>query len=170
MFGRVMRVPYLSLLAIFGLYLVAAPRFTDAGPPAAVPRAGTVAALPDPGLTPGAVLTVDVARICAPGFTKVVRPTTRAMKRAIYAAYHILPSAGNYEIDHLIPLELGGANVLENLWPQPGPPTVESASDKNRLGNFLYRQVCAGRMPLARAQAEIAVDWLAAYRRYFGKS
>jgi hypothetical protein len=24
-----------------------------------------------------------------------------------------------YELDHLIPLELGGSNDLRNLWPQP---------------------------------------------------
>ena len=41
-------------------------------------------------------------------------------------------------------------------------------NDKRRLENYLYRQVCSGRIPLGRAQAEIAGNWLAAYRKYFG--
>jgi hypothetical protein len=90
------------------------------------------------------------------------------MKLAVYTAYHLAPDASRYEIDHLIPLELGGADVVANLWPQSYETPRGSAGEKDRLENFLHRQVCAGKMPLRQAQAEIATDWLAAYQKYFG--
>jgi hypothetical protein len=165
-----MRVPYFSLLAVLGVYIVAtAPGINDAHAPAMVRTLVDAAAnLPDPRLTPGAVLTSDVARICAPGYARSVRHAAYALKLAIYAEYHLTPHAGRYEIDHLIPLELGGADVAENLWPQsydaPG-----NAGKKDRLENFLHREVCAGKLPLREAQAEIAGNWRAAYRKYLGQ-
>jgi hypothetical protein len=164
-----MRVPYFSMLAILGVYIVAtAPGINDARAPAMAHSIVDAASnLPNPRLTPGAVLTTDVARICAPGYARSVRRTARALKLAIYAEYRIAPRAGDYEIDHLIPLELGGADVAENLWPQsydaPG-----NAGAKDRLENFLHREVCAGKLPLREAQAEIAGNWSAAYRKYLG--
>lgn len=164
-----MRVPYFSLLAIFGLYTLSAPGFIDAKVPGEVRSfvgvAATVA-MPDPALTPGAVLTADVAKVCAPGFARAARHTSRAVKLAIYAAYRVAPDSGRYEIDHLIPLALGGADVAENLWPQRYGDG--NAAEKDRLENFLHREVCAGKLPLREAQAEIATDWRAAYRKYLG--
>ncbi len=127
-----MRVPYFSLLALFGLYVLWGPGMPDAkmpelaksviGTASTMSDVASVAAaasnLPDPHLTPGAVSTVDVAQICSPGFAKAVRHTSRALKLAVYAAYRIAPDSGRYEIDHLIPLELGGADVAANLWPE----------------------------------------------------
>jgi hypothetical protein len=165
-----MRVPYLSLLAILGLYVFAtAPNLNDLRVPAVAHGvAGVASNLPDQKLTPGAVLGVDIALICKPGYAKLFRQTTRAMKLAVYTAYHLAPDASRYEIDHLIPLELGGADVVANLWPQSYETPRGSAGEKDRLENFLHRQVCAGKMPLRQAQAEIATDWLAAYQKYFG--
>jgi hypothetical protein len=73
---------------------------------------------PDPRLTPGAVLTTDVSVICKPGYTKTVRHTSGNLKAQVYREYRINRNGGNYEIDHLIPLEVGGADVRENLWPE----------------------------------------------------
>lgn len=165
-----MRVPYFSLFALLGLSLLWAPHFFAAQAPAEVRTlVGFAASLPNPTLTPGAVLTEDVAKICAPGYARSVRHTAYALKRAIYAEYHVTPQAGHYEIDHLIPLELGGADVAANLWPEsydaPG-----DAHAKDRLENFLHREVCSGRVPLRVAQRAIAQDWRAAYRKYIGAS
>lgn len=174
-----MRVPYLSLLAILGLYIfVTAPSLPGversvvahvspaaAGRIASAPRT-KAPALPDPALTPGAVLDVALDRLCAPNYVRSQHPTSRALKLAIYAAYRIAPDSGRYEIDHLIPLALGGADIASNLWPQRYGDG--SAAEKDRLEKFLHREVCAGKIPLRVAQAEIAKDWRTTYRKYFG--
>ena len=69
------------------------------------------------------------------------------MKRQVCAPYGIAAArcnGRNFEIDHLIPLELGGSNEMSNLWPQPYRPQPD-AREKDVLENYLYRQVCSGR-------------------------
>jgi hypothetical protein len=124
---------------------------------------------PNPRLTPGAVLTTDVSLICAPGYTKTVRHTSGELKHAIYREYAIDPNRGHYEIDHLIPLEVGGADVRENLWPESWDTQPWNAHTKDRLENFLHEQVCAGRMRIEDAQREIAADWIASYEMHIGE-
>ena len=80
-------------------------------------------------------------------------------------AYGDHGSMRGYEYDHLVSLELGGApNDARNLWPEPGA----SPNVKDRLEDRLHTMVCHGTITLAAAQRAIAVDWLAAYRRYVG--
>jgi hypothetical protein len=45
--------------------------------------------VPDPHLTPGAVLTTDRGRICTPGYSKTVRNVPESEKRHVYAEYGI---------------------------------------------------------------------------------
>jgi hypothetical protein len=76
---------------------------------------------PDPRLTPGATLEVTTTDLCVPGYTKKVRDVPAAVKRQVYAAYGIQHHApGAYEVDHLIPLELGGSNALRSFRPPAG--------------------------------------------------
>jgi len=177
-----MRVPYLSLLAILGLYIfVTAPSLpgietrvaahasnvANTAIAAAVAPHAKNPPLPDPVLTPGAAIDVAVSTLCEPGYARMQRHTARALKLAIYAAYQIAPDSGRYEIDHLIPLALGGADIASNLWPQRYGDG--SAAEKDKLEKFLHREVCAGKIPLRVAQAEIAKDWRSTYRKYFGE-
>ncbi len=60
----------------------------------------------------------------------------------------------DYEMDHLIPLELGGSSVPANLWPELG----SIPNKKDAVENLLKKRVCAGTISLATAQAEI-LDW-----------
>lgn len=123
---------------------------------------------PDPRLTPGTVGPASAQDVCRPGYAGRVRAVSELEKRQVFAAYGVVPERGErFEIDHLVPLELGGANDRRNLWPQPwaGPWT---AGQKDRLENALHRDVCAGQEPLAQAQAEIRQDWIGAYQRYYG--
>jgi len=66
-------------------------------------------------------------------------------------------------LDHLISLELGGADTLDNIWPQCGPSDVTLPQrffkEKDTVENFLAMQVRAGRMDLIDAQRGIATDW-----------
>ena len=75
--------------------------------------------LPDPNLTPGSTIDVTPGDLCVPGYTKQVRNVPAEMKREVYREYGITShESGDYEVDHLIPLELNGSNSIKNLWPE----------------------------------------------------
>jgi hypothetical protein len=121
---------------------------------------------PDPKLTPGAVVTTDANVVCQPGYARTMRHTSGSLKHKIYAEYGIDPKSGHFEIDHLISLELGGADVAENLWPESYDTQPFNARLKDKLESKLHQLVCAGKLPLKQAQDEIATDWIAAYNKY----
>ena len=88
----------------------------------------------------------------------MVRPpssVTDPLKQATAVAYQIA-SGGEY--DHLIPLELGGANSIRNLWLEPGL----IPNPKDTVERRLHDLVCAGRLRLSDAQSRIAHDWTTA--------
>jgi hypothetical protein len=129
--------------------------------------------VPDPACTPGAInptLTLDVLK--NPAFrTGCVRDceTPPSAKATTYAAYGIAHPANNVgatqtcELDHLVSLEIGGADTLDNIWPQCGPANVVLARRyfkiKDKVENFLAAQVRDGAVDLAVAQRGIADDW-----------
>ncbi len=123
-------------------------------------------ALPDPQCTPGAIFTdVTKEQICTPGYSKNVRDVPTSVKDQVYAEYGIRHhSAGEYEVDHLISLELGGSNEIANLWPEPAEPRP-GFHEKDKVENYLHDQVCSGAMSLQQAQSEIANNWLQVYQR-----
>ena len=76
-------------------------------------------ALPDSSCTPGAVLSTDASIVCVSGYSSKVRDVSVATKKKVFAEYGISYSShDNYEVDHLISLELGGSNDTSNLWPE----------------------------------------------------
>jgi hypothetical protein len=121
---------------------------------------GSQSGLPDHACTPGAVMTRDLDTICHTS-TRDRRFVPREVKLQAYAMYGIsFPQpTGSFELDHLIPLELGGDNLVENLWPEPAEPRP-GFHEKDKVENFLHKQVCSGAMSLAEAQRIIATDWL----------
>ncbi len=126
--------------------------------------------LPDPRFTPGSVLNVTRNDICAPGYTKSVREVSIRIKREVYETYGRHRDKGVCcEVDHLIPLELGGSNREQNLWPEPYN-ILWNARTKDRLEGRLHRMVCSGSIDLVTAQREIASNWIAAYRKYIGST
>jgi hypothetical protein len=134
-------------------------------------RGHGVFSLPDPRCTPGAidpaVTQSDIQRtICRTGYTETIRPPesiTEPEKRASLKSYGDRKPLHDYEYDHLVALELGGArNDSRNLWPDPGPiPNL-----KDELAGRLRKRVCNGEMALATAQLLIARDWVTAFHRY----
>lgn len=121
---------------------------------------------PDPSITPGDTLPVTAQDICTPGYAKKVRNVPSGVKRQAYARYGIAQRAnGEFEVDHLISLELGGSNSIRNLWPESFMTHPWNAHVKDVIENELHRQVCSGAMSLHDAQHAIATDWIAAYRR-----
>ncbi len=122
--------------------------------------------LPDGACTPGALIAnVTVSQICTPGYASSVRNVPTSEKNAVYAEYGIASHyAGEYEVDHLVSLELGGSNEIANLWPEAANPTP-GFHQKDLVENYLHSQVCAGKVDLATAQLEIATNWLAVYQQ-----
>ncbi len=125
--------------------------------------------LPDPRCTPGAVdpaVTQGNLRstICHPGYTKTVRPsasqTNKFKFEVAYPAYGD-PHSKKTELDHLVSLELGGANDAANLWPE-SPPTP---NPKDKVENALHAAICDGKVTLAAAQNAIATNWLTAEQK-----
>jgi hypothetical protein len=148
------------------LYLAAILALLLAAP--AVAR-GDLAILPDPTLTPGAVRTTDVGAICSTP-TRGLRHWSRERDDRILAE-HGLPTGPHpsVEIDHLIPLCLGGADDDKNLWPEPrhSIETEWPAELKDDLEHRLCELVCAGELDVREAQQEIPADWTESYLRRF---
>ncbi|HEY6345331.1 MAG TPA: hypothetical protein VIY49_27875 [Bryobacteraceae bacterium] len=161
----------LALIAIAGAAYVS---WTAGDWPAARPGIAIGAArpvpvsFPEPSLTPGAVATLNRDQIC-----RAPRPNNAAvsaqLQRQVFEEYGI-PTAEPraYEVDYLITPALGGADDIRNLWPQSSTSTVWNARVKDALEERLHDLVCEGDLDLATAQREIASDWIAAYKKYFG--
>ena len=116
--------------------------------------------LPDPKITPGALnprvrQSTIKKTICKSGWTKTIRPPTsytNALKIKQMVLYEETGSPSEYEEDHFIPLELGGApKNPKNLWPEPHSQSKLSDPFENKL----KRQVCKGLMKLAKARATV---------------
>jgi hypothetical protein len=135
---------------------------------------------PDPQLTPGAVTNVPVEQIVAPGYAKQARHVTDATKRQVFIEYfgRVPDHPGQYEIDHLISLELGGSNDIKNLWPQNYLSLPYNAHIKDKLEDHAAALVRnelklhghdAATALLRQIQHEIATDWVVAYHKYVSK-
>ena len=107
--------------------------------------------------------------ICRPGYARAVRPSyaiTGPFKRHLMDAQHPGERMADYELDHLIPISIGGALFDErDLWLQPRRGQA-NAADKNVLAYVLWRLVCEHRVPLRTAQRAISHDWTEAYATY----
>ena len=131
--------------------------------------------LPDSTCTPGAadprVTQANVAStICRTGYTATVRPPaslTEPIKRDRMAADGIAAPLADYELDHLIPLGLGGSTTVANLWPEPRSG-ARGAPRKDALEGAVRDQVCTGAVSLAVAQLAISANWERAYQTFVG--
>jgi len=120
---------------------------------------GQDALLPNPKLTPGRVAERDKDR----------RGVSVRMEQKVFARYR-LPwvRRGEFKIDHLIPRELGGADTLDNLWPQSVRTKPYGADRKELLTEVLLQKVRAGRMTVEQAREEIRRDWIDAFIDHLG--
>jgi len=132
-------------------------------------------ALPRSATTPGAVISRERSRVCERGYARAARHPYDSewlrYRTAMFRAYRI-PHAlwRNYTVDHLVPIELGGAPFgvvrgawdLRNVWPEP----KTEAPEKDAVENALHAAVCYRRgfrgvhLELIDAQRAIARDWM----------
>lgn len=127
-------------------------------------HAGDSGQLPDPHCTPGAYdPAITAAVLCAPGYTtrtyRAPSSETTPFKWNTAVPAYGYGASFTGELDHLVPLELGGANDAANLWPEAG--TIPNAKD--HVETVLHDWVCAGgsaaQTRLGEAQGAIARDW-----------
>jgi hypothetical protein len=135
----------------------------------AIAPVGAFEVLPDKNLTGGSVRTGDRDAAC--GHARENRGQMNAARRdEILKRYGLPPGTHpDYEIDHLIPLCLGGADDPSNLWAQPRRSIEETwnAEAKDRLERLMCHMVCDGQIDIATAQEAFATDWIAAYHAYY---
>lgn len=129
--------------------------------------------VPDPRCTPGGVVPhLSAGTLRDPQWrTRCIRDcqSTEQQKHVAYLWYGLAAPVGNSgreqvcELDHLVPLELGGADGLGNIWPQCGPDATTLRNryfkQKDLVENYLASSVRSGTMSLEDAQRGIAADW-----------
>lgn len=117
------------------------------------------ALLPKPKLTPGRVAKTDKERA----------GVSLAMEQKVFARYRLpWASRAAFKIDHLIPVELGGADTIDNLWPQSLRARPYAADRKELLAEVLRLKVARGQITLGEAQELIRNDWIDAFVDHVG--
>jgi len=155
----------MRILHLVALFLFTLPAFADD--------------LPDLAKTPGVARPgLSKATICATKWGTDARHVTQAMKDQVFALYgysgnddaHCEPDPKGHrcEIDHLISRELGGADDVQNLWPEAYGSSPYNAHLKDKLENRLHKEMCAGHIGLKAARDMLVNDWRKAYRVYYG--
>lgn len=140
--------------------------------------------LPDPTLTPGAVMS-EVTQdnihqtICKKAtppektWSKAHRPPvsyTNKLKGEQLDQYgYEDKEPAHYEEDHLVPLSIGGdPKSPQNLWPEPWDGQW-GAHTQDRLETLMFRAVCSEYLTLQEAQTILRTDWIQGYHRFFGE-
>src|SRR5436190_18310796 len=77
------------------------------------------AQLPGSFQTPGNKSKANEAQVCAADFEASVKPIAKWQREQALERYGRRPEDFTGELDHLIPLSLGGTNDPDNLWPLP---------------------------------------------------
>ena len=101
--------------------------------------------------------------VCRRGWTRTVHPSrnvTDAIKRNLVADRRVSPR--DYELDHIVPLDLGGAPRS----PQSDAPVAGRRVRCPHVRTILSANSCAGDLTLKGAQHEIATDWRAGYKKW----
>ena len=130
--------------------------------------------LPDPKCTPGAVTALVTqtnirTTICRPGGGwgltggpfRPPQSITAPAKRLMLAAYAI-PKGTVTELDHLVPITLGGSNSIANLSPEPSTKSGDFVTNPKDLVEAAMRAAVCRRkhaVPLRAAQMAMATDW-----------
>lgn len=109
-----------------------------------------------------------ISEVCSVPQEQVVADVSVSLRQKVLQGYGIAKARPeDYGIDFLIAPQLGGAEDIRNLWPQPYRGRVWNARVKDALEERLHEMVCSGQLDLHTAQQDTATDWIAAYKKYF---
>jgi hypothetical protein len=113
--------------------------------------------------TPGATAKVKMEQLCAPDFAKSLKPVSNWQRSEALERYGLRSDGFSGELDHLVPVSLGGSNDPDNLWPfrASGVFTLEA---KQALASKLLGEVCARKFSLKDAQDAFRKDWTLSYQ------
>ncbi len=118
----------------------------------------------------GVIRPLTKQQICTTKWGLDKRHVTEAMKQRVFEreGYPLgnKDPRCNCEIDHIVPRDLGGADVEPNLQVQSytGP---WNAHMKDRLEVQAHKDVCSGAISLSEARSWFLNDWKAAYQKRF---
>ncbi len=110
--------------------------------------------------------------LCERGYTKKVRAVNTRLKKQVFKNYGVVRGHfREYEVDHIISLELGGDNSIDNLFPQPyevylkvnGKDMRMGAREKDVVETNLHKKICRGEMSPKQAQEIITTNWVGYY-------
>src|SRR3954462_396574 len=99
------------------------------------------AQLPSSFQTPGAKGKANEGQVWAADFEASVKPIAKWQRDQALEKYGKRPEDFTGELDHLIPISLGGTKDPENLWPLPANKDMGPA-EKNALALKLHQLVC----------------------------
>ena len=155
------------VLALLGCGQVTAPLVPT---PSSLPSSADACHVKDMtycALNPAVTQATIKVTICVVGWTATIRPPasyTSALKVQQIAAEHLSDTnPADYEEDHRMPLELGGAP--KDVW-NLSPEAHTSSSAKDADENAAKASVCSGAKTLLQAQTALVAKWLAVYPAY----
>ena len=130
--------------------------------------------MPDPKLTPGVSRNLTINQICNTKWGQDARAVTASMKITAFTRYGLTSNddcppddhGRRCEVDHKYSREIGGADDINNLWPQHYAGDW-NASDKDRLENWAHKQICENHMSITDAQ-HLMDNWEQSYIKAFG--
>jgi hypothetical protein len=115
--------------------------------------------VPNPKLTPGRIARTDKDRA----------GITLKLEQKVFARYRLpWERRREFKIDHLIPTELGGADTLDNLWPQSVRAKPYGTDRKELLADVLMKKVRERKLTIEQAQEAISRDWIDAFIDHVG--
>ena len=110
--------------------------------------------------------------VCVSGYTKTIRPPTSYTNRVKKELLLTNPDKNmtHYELDHIIPLAVGGHPTnVNNLWAQPRYGEW-NAGRKDVLESFVHRELCKGKLTLQESRNIFIDNWVDGYKKYIKRN
>ena len=138
-----------SLLFALALALLSLVAGAEASTTTLLPKAEHATGFRNPEVRQGNLATT----VCKAGYSGTIRPPvsyTNFVKREELRYYKLPGKVGDYQLDHMLSLSLGGSPYdTRNLWMQP----KSQAGRDDTLEAKWHRDLCKGTLTLKQAQA-----------------
>jgi hypothetical protein len=116
------------------------------------PRLLPIQVLPDPIVTPGDAQNISLAEIKKLRTAPARLPNIPSdVKRKVFLSYGLRVDETNYQLDHLIPLSLGGSDAAKNLWPHSRKGSFWTVEKKLTLEKSVSAGLCRSPVPDCRS-------------------